>query len=47
LFGLGQISVEMKDVASARKYYQEALKLEPNGPYAQEAKKRLQNLKKK
>lgn len=47
LIGLGQISAEMKDFASARKYYDEALKLEPNGPYAQEAKERLQKLKKK
>ena len=47
LIALGQISVEMKDVASARKYYEEALKLEPDGPYAQEAKERLRKLKKK
>jgi tetratricopeptide (TPR) repeat protein len=47
LIGLGQISVEMKDFASARKYYEEALKLEPNGQYAQTAKEALQKLKKK
>jgi tetratricopeptide (TPR) repeat protein len=47
LIALGQISVEMKDFASARKYYEEALKLEPNGQYAQEAKERLRKLKKK
>jgi Tfp pilus assembly protein PilF len=47
LIGLGQISVEMKDFASARKYYEEALKLEPNGRYAQNAKEALQKLKKK
>jgi tetratricopeptide (TPR) repeat protein len=46
LIGLGQISVEMKDFASARKYYEEALKLEPNGQYAQTAKEALQKLKK-
>src|SRR5437899_7183797 len=47
LIALGQVSVEMKDFASARKYYEEALKLEPNGQYAQEAKERLRKLKNK
>ena len=47
LVGLGQISAEMEDFASARKYYEEALKLEPNGQYAQTAKAALQKLKKK
>ena len=47
LIALGQISVEMKDFASARKYYEEALKLEPNGEYAQTAKEALRKLKKK
>jgi tetratricopeptide (TPR) repeat protein len=47
LIALGQVSVEMKDFASAREYYEEALKLEPNGQYAQEAKERLRKLKKK
>ena len=47
LIALGQISAEMKDLASARKYYEEALKLEPNGQYAQTAKEALQKLKKK
>jgi tetratricopeptide (TPR) repeat protein len=47
LVGLGQISAEMKDLVSARKYYEEALKLEPNGQYAQTAKAALQKLKKK
>jgi hypothetical protein len=37
----------MKDFVSARKYYEEALKLEPNGQYAQTAKAALQKLKKK
>jgi hypothetical protein len=37
----------MKDFTGARKYFEEALKLEPNGQYAQEAKERLQKLKKK
>src|SRR6266508_3506976 len=44
---LGQISAEMKDFASARKYYEDALKLEPNGHYAQTAKEALRKLKKK
>jgi tetratricopeptide (TPR) repeat protein len=47
LIALGQVSVEMKDFGSARKYYEEALKLEPNGQYAQAAKEALQKLKKK
>ena len=46
LIALGQISAEMKDFVSARKYYEEALKLEPNGQYAQTAKEALQKLKK-
>jgi tetratricopeptide (TPR) repeat protein len=44
LINLGNVSVEMKDFSSARKYYEEALKSEPNGQYAQEA---LRKLKKK
>src|SRR5262245_1177452 len=47
LFGLGKISAEMKDLVSARKYFEEVLKLETSGPYAQEAKERLRKLKKK
>jgi tetratricopeptide (TPR) repeat protein len=47
LIALGQVSAEMKDLASARKYYEEALKLEPHGQYAQAAKEALQKLKKK
>jgi tetratricopeptide (TPR) repeat protein len=47
LIGLGQISAEMKDFVSARKYYEEALKLEPDGQYAKTAKEALQKLKKK
>src|SRR5881296_3077017 len=47
LIALGQISAEMKDFASARKYYEAALKLEPNGQYAQNAKEALRKLKKK
>ena len=47
LIALGQVSVEMKDFASAKQYYEEALKLEPNGQYAQTAKEALRKLKKK
>jgi tetratricopeptide (TPR) repeat protein len=47
LIGLGQISAEIKDFVSARKYYEDALKLEPNGEYAQTAKEALGKLKKK
>ena len=47
LLNLGNISVEMKDFASARKYFEEAVKLEPNGEYGRDAKQALQKLKKK
>jgi tetratricopeptide (TPR) repeat protein len=47
LMNLGKISVEMKDFSSARKYFEEALKLEPNGQYAKEAKEALRKMKKK
>jgi len=47
LINLGNVSVKMKDSTSARKYFEEALKLEPNGQYAQEAKEALRKLKKK
>ena len=47
LVNLGNISVQMKDFARARKYFEEALKLDPNGEYAQEAKEALRKLNKK
>jgi TolA-binding protein len=47
LLGLGKIRVEMKDFASARKYFEEVLKLQSSGAYAQEAKEALRELKKK
>ena len=47
LINLGNVSVEMKDFSTARKYFEEALKLEPNGQSAQDAKEALQKLKKK
>jgi tetratricopeptide (TPR) repeat protein len=47
LFGLGKVSVEMKDLASAQKYFHEVLKLQPSGAYAKEAKEALGKLKKK
>src|SRR6266508_170721 len=47
LINLGNVSVEMKDFSNARKYFDEALKLEPSGKYAQEAKEALRKLKKK
>ena len=46
LINLANVSVAMKDFARARKYFEEALKLDPTGPYAQEAKKALEKLKK-
>jgi tetratricopeptide (TPR) repeat protein len=47
LLNLGNVCIEAKDPASARKYFEEALKLEPNGPLANEAKQALAKLKKK
>jgi tetratricopeptide (TPR) repeat protein len=47
LLNLGNISVEMKDFTGARKYFAEAVKLDPNGQYGKEAKEALQKLKKK
>jgi len=47
LINLGNVSVKMKDSTSARKYFEEALKLDPNGEYAQEAKEALRKLNKK
>ena len=47
LINLGNVSVKMKDFTSARKYFEEALKLDPKGEYAQEAKKALRKLNRK
>ena len=47
LINLGNVCVEMKDFAGARKCFEEAIKLDPNGEFAQEAKKALAKLKKK
>jgi tetratricopeptide (TPR) repeat protein len=47
LINLGNVSVKMKDFTSARKYFEEALKLDPKGEYAQEAKEALRKLNKK
>jgi tetratricopeptide (TPR) repeat protein len=47
LLNLGNISVQMKDFTGARKYFEEAVKLDPNGQYGREAKDALRKLKKK
>jgi Tfp pilus assembly protein PilF len=39
LINLGNVSVEMKDFAGARKYYEEAIKADPDGPYAKKQRK--------
>jgi tetratricopeptide (TPR) repeat protein len=46
LLNLGNISIEMKDFTAARKYFEEAVKLDPNGQYGHEAREALQKLKK-
>src|SRR6266480_1535198 len=47
LLNLGNISVQMKDFSGAQKYFEEAVKLDPNGKYGREAKEALRKLKKK
>ena len=47
LINLGNVSVKMKDFTSARKYFEEVLKLDPKGEYAQEAKEALRKLNRK
>jgi len=47
LLNLGNISIQMKDFTSARKYYEEAVKLDPNGEYGREATEALRKLKNK
>ena len=44
---LGNVSLKVGDSASARKYYEEVVKVDPNGEYAQDAKDALRRLKKK
>ena len=46
LLNLGNVSVEMKDFAGARKYFEEAVRLDPNGEYGYDAKEALRQLKK-
>src|SRR6266513_627988 len=47
LVNLARLSRELTDHAGARKYFEEGLNVDPNGPYAQEAKEALRKLKKK
>jgi tetratricopeptide (TPR) repeat protein len=47
LVNLGNLGMETKDYAMARKYYEEALKADPNGPVAAEAKQALAKMKAK
>jgi len=47
LMNLGSVCLEAKDYPAARKYFEEAIKLEPNGPFAGEAKQALAKLKRK
>ena len=46
LINLGHISSDLNDDAAARKYFEEALKVEPKGEHADEAKDALAELKK-
>ena len=46
LVNLGQVASDMDDLDAARKYYEEALKADPKGEHAAEAKEALAELKK-
>lgn len=45
LMNLGSVCVQAKDYAAARKYFEEAIKLDPTGPFANEAKQALAKLR--
>ena len=47
LMNLGKVCLKLGDAESARKHFEEIVKADPNGEYAQEAKDALQKLKKK
>ena len=47
LVNLARLSLQLKDNAGARKYFEEGLNVDPKGEYAQEAKEALRKLKKK
>ncbi len=47
LVNLARFSLELKDNAGARKYFEEGLSVDPKGEYAQEAKEALRKLKNK
>ena len=46
LMNLGNVCLQAKDYPAARKYFEEAIKLEPDGPFADEAKQALAKLRK-
>ena len=46
LVNLGQVAMDMDDIDGARKYYEEAIKVDPKGEHAEEAKQALAELKK-
>jgi len=47
LMNLGRISLKLRDNRSARKWYEEVVRREPKGEYAEEAKNALKKLQKK
>jgi predicted TPR repeat methyltransferase len=46
-YNLGYVSEKLHDQAAARRWYEETLKIEPDGEHAQQAKQALAKLKKK
>lgn len=46
-YNLGYVSEKLRDQRAARKWYEETLKIEPDGEHAQKAKQALAKLKKK
>jgi TolA-binding protein len=47
LMNLGQISLKLRDNRSARKGYEEVIKREPKGEFAEQAREALKKLQKK
>ncbi len=47
IYNLGYVSEKMGDKSAAKKWYEESLKIEPDGEHAQKAKQALAKLKKK
>ena len=47
IYNLGYVSEKIGDKSGAKKWYEESLKVEPEGEHAEKAKQALAKLKKK